>query len=760
MSDELEHNKLNPLALPGFSHIPIDRELAPSARFAHGHEWRQVPAVTAREMAMDAAMNDITDERRWRTLIFKREFIEHWRRKIFRKYRLMSDKAWDWCLQELRDKAKLSQGQQHVQVLDFGPCVCKADASALQTISDKVREAAKPLLQAFRRNESDGGGGSSSTFVDPLMLPLVYGESLVLPSGETKLNGIFDSYEDAETASVHDEKPTDSACLDQLIGPGPLLPRGASPCRGSKPAYRWSYKYQALPFDVKFTQDRYNPANNENVKQGVRITSYVNNIHPLHEVMYRQVEQCISKCIPMWNDCLIRSNSGDQFEGSIRQPGRIPLRILTFGIEWENELPEWLLAFRVPPDLTKQQYVEAKTVVERLGEEDVGTEQQRKERKRAKRRLLVNVPSPDTMKLPPRDSELWNRAKEYLQLPENHSKQLKTLPYNWDEENSVWFAIAEKHERLLRWKHPEPGTSFSYEEWKSGRNTNKPIVAPDKGRALYNVEGHISLRHRYNLDIRDSFREEGLQLLIQMQSIDLEPDTDGFVQEDWDMEGQLNEHIVAGAIFPFDVENIEGPRIEFRQAEVIDEKLYQYHEEERRLGRYWNIDYESAKAMGKSLFMEDQVLEEILGVKKGDLNNIVRHEWGYKNVGSVAATKGRLITFPNVLEHRLQSLKLTDTTKAGHYRMMKLFLVDPNYRICSTSNVPPQQFDWWAREVTLDLVVNGKLVSREIANEIMDYVEGWLMKWPEARRHRTAQLRERRWNAAVRYSAAPGYGFS
>ena len=102
-------------------------------------------------------------------------------------------------------------------------------------------------------------------------------------------------------------------------------------------------------------------------------------------------------------------------------------------------------------------------------------------------------------------------------------------------------------------------------------------------------------------------------------------------------------------------------------------------------------------------------------------------------------------------------LRLTDPEKPGHSRVMKLFLVDPNYRICSTSNVPPQQFDWWAREVTFDLVVKGKLVSREIANYTMEYVEGWLMKLPEARRHRVNQVKERRWNDAVRYNETPVY---
>jgi hypothetical protein len=43
---------------------------------------------------------------------------------------------------------------------------------------------------------------------------------------------------------------------------------------------------------------------------------------------------------------------------------------------------------------------------------------------------------------------------------------------------------------------------------------------------------------------------------------------------------------------------------------------------------------------------------------------------------------------------------LVDPTKPGHRRSIALWLVDPNLRIISTANVPPQQRDWWA-EATL-----------------------------------------------------------
>jgi hypothetical protein len=53
---------------------------------------------------------------------------------------------------------------------------------------------------------------------------------------------------------------------------------------------------------------------------------------------------------------------------------------------------------------------------------------------------------------------------------------------------------------------------------------------------------------------------------------------------------------------------------------------------------------------------------------------------------------------------------LEDPTKPGHRRFIALWLVDPTKRIISTSNVPPQQMDWW-----LDSVFGNTLEARDAA---------------------------------------------
>lgn len=93
---------------------------------------------------------------------------------------------------------------------------------------------------------------------------------------------------------------------------------------------------------------------------------------------------------------------------------------------------------------------------------------------------------------------------------------------------------------------------------------------------------------------------------------------------------------------------------------------------------------------------------------------------------------GRLLTFPNTLQHKVEPFELVDKTHSGHRRFLALWLVDPHYRICSTRNVPAQQpaqqEDWWADEVRDADGVHGG---------------NWLMSLEGARRLRLELMAER-----------------
>jgi hypothetical protein len=77
-----------------------------------------------------------------------------------------------------------------------------------------------------------------------------------------------------------------------------------------------------------------------------------------------------------------------------------------------------------------------------------------------------------------------------------------------------------------------------------------------------------------------------------------------------------------------------------------------------------------------------------------------------QDLGAVDTRAGRLLTFPNTLQHCVSPFSLADPTKPGHRKILALFLIDPSRRVISTANVPPQREDWcreW-REATRDVL--------------------------------------------------------
>jgi Protein of unknown function (DUF4246) len=70
-----------------------------------------------------------------------------------------------------------------------------------------------------------------------------------------------------------------------------------------------------------------------------------------------------------------------------------------------------------------------------------------------------------------------------------------------------------------------------------------------------------------------------------------------------------------------------------------------------------------------------------------------------QEVGSVVCKEGRLLTFPNTLQHRVLPFALADPSTWGHCKILALFLVDPNLHVIPTSSVPPQRQDWWNDKV-------------------------------------------------------------
>lgn len=120
----------------------------------------------------------------------------------------------------------------------------------------------------------------------------------------------------------------------------------------------------------------------------------------------------------------------------------------------------------------------------------------------------------------------------------------------------------------------------------------------------------------------------------------------------------------------------------------------------------------------------------------------MRDEPAVQNLGSLQCKAGRMLAFPNTLQHRVQPFKLVDPTRAGHRRFLVLWLVDPNYRIASTANVPPQQHDWLGPE-TIDKVLAEKDIAAELQDMIKEHTNDYPMSLETAKELRLELMQER-----------------
>ena len=233
---------------------------------------------------------------------------------------LMSEKAWEWCLRELREKAARFQETGRVLVLDGASRVSKADEIVSAALRTDLRAAIRPLLAQpdEMKDWHPGSDGQVLDLVHPSLFPLVYGRTRVLIDGGTVPL-------DAPTAG-----PYERARVPPQPPRGPLA----------------SHVFQWLPCEVKFVGD---------TGTDVEITSYINNLHPSNKPAYTAIEKIISLAIPAWNDVLVHGGNG-----------RTPPRIRTYGAEFAPEEPEWFKGLKAADEVrytNPEVYKEARSKV-------------------------------------------------------------------------------------------------------------------------------------------------------------------------------------------------------------------------------------------------------------------------------------------------------------------------------------------------------------------------------------------------------------
>jgi hypothetical protein len=187
-------------------------------------------------------MNEITDKPNWHVkvgLIFGSSFLVHtdfkqvydeeitmkWRQEALgTDDRDITEKMIDWCIAELRHKAKLFEQTGFVSVYDAD--IVKSDTAIPFPLKQRLQNAVK-ILEEIPDNLKDWHPRSDDKVLDlvhPSLFPLIYGRSRVLEDGVVDLED----------------------CSKQ-IGQGITIPEPQK--EQDDPAY--SRRFQWLPCDVE-----------------------------------------------------------------------------------------------------------------------------------------------------------------------------------------------------------------------------------------------------------------------------------------------------------------------------------------------------------------------------------------------------------------------------------------------------------------------------------------------------------------------------
>jgi hypothetical protein len=392
------------------------------------------------------------------------------------------------------------------------------------------------------------------------------------------------------------------------------------------------------------------------------IESYINNLHPEHRDLYGILETVLNAAIPLWNEVLsevprrriqVTMTSDDDFihpEG-VLYPGKM-------WEESESEEPTGLGS-----NENKDGANTEKEDVNEKNEEDAEDDDEEDDDE---------------------DEEDEGNGEDEQNENENENETVE----GGDEQGE------EGEEEMESWELEE-----IYKEWKRDQAV---INWPDP----VGFEATKDLEDCERLDLCKSY--SGLQVIFKLANIHLTPDKPIYGGGSWHIEGALNEHIVASAIYYYDEDNISESYLAFRHCVPEDDMLMIPAQNEWHSAEY------------------------IFGVE---------HEGpGIQELGRVLTCQGRLICFPNVVMHQVQPFELQDKTKQGHRKILALFLVNPGIPVLSTANIPPQRRDWWSGAVRqIEPFAN---LPQEIFNSIMEFVE-YPLSWDDAVAIREKLMAER-----------------
>ncbi|KAJ8613274.1 hypothetical protein CTAYLR_010635 [Chrysophaeum taylorii] len=183
---------------------------------------------------------------------------------------------------------------------------------------------------------------------------------------------------------------------------------------------------------------------------------------------------------------------------------------------------------------------------------------------------------------------------------------------------------------------------------------------------------------------RVSLRGRMLQVIVKIARYELDDERTSFAGGTWHVEGAHDERIVATACCYLENTNVSETHLQFRASVRTP-------------------DYPQNDTAGvwRVYAMND---EDLLVQSRGECRTL----------------EGRVLCWPNVLQHRLAPFSRLDAAKPGVRTILVFFLVDPTLRVRSTATVPPQQRAWIERD--LDALLAIKLPPRGLRAAVASYL--------------------------------------
>jgi len=494
------------------------------------------------------------------------------------------------CIAELRDKAESFKQTGRVKILDSELAVVKSDHAISEDLKRELIDAVK-ILEGVPARVKDWHPGSDQTVLDlvhPSLFPVVWGVTRALKEGSVPLDDWV-----------------------RFTGKGIPVDIYNPPVAQN---IRWAWP----PLPNVHGSFQWLPAQVEVKERAAKITSYINNLHPVkHKPLYGILSRIVTATLPLFEDVL------SSFQNNFR--------IDTDRTGYDD--------YKYPPGLYYQ-------VPNRKG---------RKSRWDPTTREYVDE---NCNKIEDGGQNEWDEDEEDMGS------------WQWGHEYQVW----KEQNRMLKWREPHE----------------------------YTTQAEPSA-------VRLSDFPNGLQIIFKLANIVLTPEKPKYLGGSWHVEGTLNEMICASAIYYYDQGNITDSFLSFRQAmntsEVTTKPEQNHH---HSLGSY-------------------------LGVEQ--------YGTAIQELGRVLTREGRLLVFPNCLQHQVQPFELSDKSQPGHRKILAMFLVDPNRPILSSAVVPPQQKDWWA-----DLIREEgglALLHKDLYDSMMNSIDDFPLSWEQAVEYRAKLMEER-----------------